>query len=183
VVGAPTPPTANVVVSPSGGSGIGQDVFFNASASKPAVGRTIVSYSWNFGDGESGSGVTTSHRYSATGSFSVVLTVTDDAGATAQATATVTVAAGLPTVTLTFLPASPKVNVPVFFNASGSTAATGATIVSYTFNWGDGGVTETSNVGTQSHSYASPGDVVVTVLVTDSVGRSASKQVTVTVVP
>jgi PKD repeat protein len=182
-IGAPTPPTANVVVSPSGSTGVGQDVFFNASASKPAVGRTIVSYSWNFGDGESGSGVTTSHRYSATGSFSVVLTVTDDAGATAQATASVTVASGLPTVTLTFLPASPHVGQSVFFNASGSTAATGATIVSYAFNWGDGGVVETSNVGTQTHTYGGAGDVVVTVVVTDSVGRSASKQVTLTVVP
>lgn len=182
-VGAPTPPTAGIVVSPTGASGVGQDVFFNASASKPAVGRTIVSYSWNFGDGESGSGATTSHRYSATGTYSVVVTVTDDAGATAQATTTVSVTAGLPTVSLTFLPAAPKVNQPVFFDASGSTAVSGSTIASYTFNWGEGGVTETSNVGTQSHAYGSTGTFVVTLVVTDSVGRSATKQVSVTVVP
>jgi PKD repeat protein len=183
-IGAPTPPTASFVVSPTGSSGVGQDVFFNASTSRPAVGRTIVSYSWNFGDGSTGSGVTTSHRFSATGTYNVVLTVTDDAGASAQAApATVTVISGAPIASLTFLPATPKVNQPVAFDASTSTAATGSSIVSYTFNWGDGGVNETSTVGTQTHAYGSAGNYVATVVVTDSLGRTSTKQVSVPVVP
>ena len=45
----------------------------------------------DFGDGTSGSGVETTHRYSAAGSFAVVLVVTDDQGATGATTRTVTV--------------------------------------------------------------------------------------------
>ncbi len=50
---------------------------FNGSKSSDDSG--IVSYSWNFGDGASGSGAsaTTSHTYSADGTYTVILTVTD----------------------------------------------------------------------------------------------------------
>jgi PKD repeat protein len=48
---------------------------FNAIAS---VGGT--SYSWDFGDGNVGSGIATSHVYSANGTYQVVLTVTSSCG-------------------------------------------------------------------------------------------------------
>jgi PKD repeat protein len=43
---------------------------------------TIVNYTWDFGDGKTGTGPTISHSYDAGGIYSVVLTVTDDGGAT-----------------------------------------------------------------------------------------------------
>jgi chitodextrinase len=59
----------------------GDNVFFNATAAKPAAGRRIVSYRWVFGDGTTGnSGPTTSHVYTNAGTYRVTLTVTDDAG-------------------------------------------------------------------------------------------------------
>jgi PKD repeat protein len=55
----------------------GQPVSFDGSASNDPDG-TIVSYSWNFGDGSAaGSGATTSHVYAASGTYNVTLTVTD----------------------------------------------------------------------------------------------------------
>nr|WP_245788319.1 PKD domain-containing protein [Amycolatopsis marina] len=58
---------------------------FDASRSTDPDGD-LASYSWNFGDGGSGSGVTTSHRYPARGgNFTAELTVTDRAGHTATA--------------------------------------------------------------------------------------------------
>ncbi len=42
----------------------------------------IVSYSWNFGDETTGSGVTTSHTYATAGTYTVTLTVEDNLGAT-----------------------------------------------------------------------------------------------------
>ncbi len=58
-----------------------QPVFFNASGSRPAVGRTITSYAWDFGDGSpAGSGIQVSHTYAVIGVYTVTLTVTDDAG-------------------------------------------------------------------------------------------------------
>ena len=62
---------------------------FNGSASSDADG-TISSYAWNFGDGTTGTGVTTSKVYSSGGTRNVTLTVTDDKGATGTVTKPVT---------------------------------------------------------------------------------------------
>ena len=65
-------------------------VSFDASASADPNGQ-IISYAWEFGDGQKGSGKTTSHTYSKAGSFKAKLTVTDDSGATALAERTIAV--------------------------------------------------------------------------------------------
>lgn len=69
-----------------------QIVFFNASASKAAPGRTLVSFEWNFGDGKFGTGQLESHQFEIAGTYKVTLTVTDDVGASGQTTQEVTVA-------------------------------------------------------------------------------------------
>ncbi|MFV1964644.1 MAG: PKD domain-containing protein [Pirellulaceae bacterium] len=49
---------------------------------------TIVSYDWNFGDGNLGAGVSPDHTYATAGLYTVSLTVTDDAGASHTASTT-----------------------------------------------------------------------------------------------
>lgn len=182
-VSAATPPSGvSITVSPSGGATVSQDLFFTAQA-VAAPGRTIARYDWNFGDGESSSGSTTTHRYRVTGSFVVSLVVTDDVGAEGRASTTITVGTGTPTGALAFLPSAPRVGQAVSFNASGITPAVGATIVSYLFNYGDGEPAETGTVPFQSHVYARAGSFIATVTATDSLGRTITVAATVPVVP
>lgn len=58
----------------------GETVTFDGSGSSDPDG-TIVSYEWDFCDGATGSGETTTHVYASTGTYTVTLTVTDDYGA------------------------------------------------------------------------------------------------------
>ena len=61
----------------------GLPVSFDASSSSDLDG-TIESYEWDFGDGQSGTGVSPSHAYFQAGKYTVRLTVTDDDGAASQ---------------------------------------------------------------------------------------------------
>jgi chitodextrinase len=84
-VGAGVSPTAVITFSPQDPLP-GTTVQFNGLASRPAPGRRIVSYTWDFGDGTTGTGVQTSHLYPSIGNFTVTLVVRDDVGRTAVAT-------------------------------------------------------------------------------------------------
>jgi PKD repeat protein len=81
-------PTAAFDFSPSDPL-INQPVNFNAAASKAQPGRSISSYAWDFGDGTFGSGAITSHSYSLSRGYKVLLTVTDDTGKTSTVSQTV----------------------------------------------------------------------------------------------
>lgn len=87
------PPTAVFVFSPTSPK-VSDTVNFNASGSSDSDGY-IVSYTWDFGDGSSGTGAVISHKYAAAGGYKVTLVVTDDKGATGVTSQTVTVTAGL----------------------------------------------------------------------------------------
>jgi PKD repeat protein len=68
------------------------DCAFDGSGSTDPDG-SVVSYAWDFGDGQSSTEQAPEHSYAAAGEYAVALTVTDDRGATHRATSTVTVAA------------------------------------------------------------------------------------------
>jgi PKD repeat protein len=91
-VGAGINPTAGFVFSPASPR-IGQTIAFNGSSSRPAAGRTIVGYTWDFGDGTGprAGGATINYAYGAPGTYNVTLLVTDDTGKTAVVTQGVTV--------------------------------------------------------------------------------------------
>ena len=90
-VDAATLPDAVIDVSPST-IRVGQTAFFSALQSTAAPGRTLVRYSWNFGDGTpAGSGPTTTHVYTAANTYTVTLTVSDDLGAQKSTTVTVVI--------------------------------------------------------------------------------------------
>jgi PKD repeat protein len=88
------PPLADFTFSPEA-PGAGVPITFDARASRPAPGRQIVRYEWDFnGDGifeVSSTSPTIQHTFTETGEFRVTLKVVDDQGVSATITKTIQV--------------------------------------------------------------------------------------------
>jgi PKD repeat protein len=169
------PPQASFTFTP-GNPVTGQSVSFDASASTDPDGQ-ITSYSWDFGDGSSGSGESVTHSYQASGSYTVNLTVTDNNGTSDVESKTIGVetANQPPVASFIFSPGQPSVDQIISFDASGSEDPDGR-ITSYSWDFGDG---EGGSGMKINHSYRNPGDIEVTLTVTDN--ESASSPITKTV--
>jgi PKD repeat protein len=156
----------------------GEVIYFNASASYDPDG-SIVSYRWDFGDGNTTVMTTPiiTHAYADNGTYTVTLTVTDDDGETASTNATKTVLNRPPVAIFTESATTVYTGEPINFNASSSYDPDG-TIVSYWWNFGDG--TNATGI-TTTHSYANDGNYTVTLTVTDDDGATNSSTSTKTV--
>jgi PKD repeat protein len=150
-----------------------ETVTFDASGSYDPDGY-IVDYSWDFGDGNTATGVTVSHSYPASGTYTVTLTVTDDDGATDTTTTTKTVRNKPPVAIFTESTENVYVNEKITFNAAGSYDPDG-TIVNYLWDFGDG---NTATGVTVFHAYADNGSYSVTLTVTDNDGATDSAHAT-----
>jgi PKD repeat protein len=150
----------------------GQSVRFSFTST---LGIPPFSYSWIFGDGGNGTGKNPTHIYASEGSFRATLRVVDGAGVsgswhitikvnnrpTVSARASTTLGVGVQTLQVTF--------------AAVGVGGTPGYI--YYWQFGDGG---SSNEQSPIHTY-STGTYNARVVVTDSVGVSASWTTTVTV--
>jgi len=150
-------------------------ITFNASLSKANSGK-IVNYTWDFGDGN----VTTTtdpiivHIYDLFGNYSVTLTVLNSEGLASNQTHELTVIGCPPTANFEWEPLYPLANQTVTFDASNSTP-NGGIIVSYHWDYGDGSFPEHYlYTPTATHVYASYGEYVVTLTVTDNEGQNTT---------
>ncbi len=147
-----------------------ESINFDASGSYDPDG-SIVSYSWDFGDGTTATGVTVSNAYIHAGSYTMTLTVTDNRGATNTASVVKTVLAEpvpnqKPVASFTESDEIVYINDVISFNAADSYDPDG-TIVLYHWNFGDG-ITGTGL--SVNHSYSESGMYIVTLTVTDDDG-------------
>ncbi|MBW2562581.1 MAG: PKD domain-containing protein [Deltaproteobacteria bacterium] len=130
-----------------------REVKFDASDSHDPDGE-IIKYLWNFGDGETGKGISALHTFRNPGRYTVRLTIIDN-----SKTSTSRVSDEM-TVTVNHLPIADagrdRVGMPgqVFvFDGSASVDPDGK-IIKYVWDFGDG----TTQNGTKvSHSYSNPG--------------------------
>ena len=83
------PPIASFTATPDSGAAPLQ-VSLDAAASADHEGP-IATYTWDFGDGNTASGVTASHTFNSDGQFTVTLTVTDQDGLTASSSSLIKV--------------------------------------------------------------------------------------------
>lgn len=151
------------------------DATFDASTSTDSDG-TITSYSWDFGDGSTGSGKTPAHSYAVKGTYQVALTVTDNSGGTNTVTKPVTVSKANVAPTAAFVLSSTPGNLTVSFDATGSSDSDG-TLTGYAWNYGDG---TTDTGATPTHTFTTGGSHTVTLTVTDDGGLTATKSNTFT---
>ncbi len=102
----------------------GEAVSFNGSASSDPDG-TIGAYGWNFGDGATGAGATTSHAFARPGTYTVFLGIIDSAGHTASISHAVTVTEAVITKVAVKHKTAKGASIVVTVNAPGRVSAGG----------------------------------------------------------
>ncbi|MEJ8473672.1 PKD domain-containing protein [Roseibium algae] len=157
------PPVADA--GPDQAVALAEVVEFDGSASNDPDGK-IISYLWDFGDGTTATGETTTYAYAAPGTFEVRLTITDDSGTRSQTA---------------FDMASIRVNAPPVANAGPDQVVTASAvqfdgsassdtddqIERFEWDFGDG---STGRGAAPNHVYARPGTYPVRLTVTDASG-------------
>jgi PKD repeat protein len=156
------PPVPAIVVNPGGpytGILLQPIALTSSGTTNPALRQ--LSYTWDYGDGNTGTGPAPSHIYSKAGVYTVSLSVSDGASQSGSATTQATVTAPA-TEAITASAGGPYQNIPgqtIVFDASASADNFGNTL-SYSWNFGDG----STGTGVQaSHSYSAPGTYTATV--------------------
>ncbi len=156
---------------------VNNTVRFDGSASFSTEG-SVVTYNWDFGNGEKVSGVSAEHTFSAVGKYPVKLVITDDAGLTSRLTKTVTVYTEEPVACFKYSPDRAKAKEIVYFDASESFNANGK-IVNYKWDFGDGSLEEGVIA---KHAFATSGEYYTTLTITDKTGKVKSEKRLITVI-
>jgi large repetitive protein len=169
------PTIARFTFSPTNPT-INQDVSFNGSSSTVSNGT----FAWDFGDGQTGAGVTAMHQYPRPGTFTVTLSVISDTRATSTSSRTITVSATLPptTANFTFSPVNPAINQDVVFATVAQGPGGNVPGASFLWDFGDGG---TGNGPSVTHRYARGGTFTVSLRVNTDTGLSATTSRPITV--
>jgi PKD repeat protein len=126
---------------------------------------TIISWSWDFGDGSSSSLQNTSHKYADDGVYTVTLNVTDDDGAFGTKSLSISVSNVPPVANFSYLPADPYTSDTIQF--TDTSVDSDGVIISWLWSFGDG---STSIQQHASHKYSDDGEYIVILTVTDDDG-------------
>lgn len=158
----PQPPHAAFDYSPKPYPKVDETVTFDASASTPN-GGTIISYFWDFGDGEYAYGKIVTHKFTAPGDYVVTLNVTDSEGLWDIETKIITVVQPHgPTASLSATPTIINEGETVHFDASASQPGWNGThtmpITEYRWDFdGDGVIDEVTSDPIIDHIYYTAG--------------------------
>jgi len=160
-------PTAPEVLSTSGPDELqtGESGTFEASVNED-VDEDGLSYTWNFGDGSTGSGLLASHSYSSAGEYQVVFTAQNDGG-TARDTMMVNVVRPPQPARITTINANPN-PADEGESVSFSSNVRGDSPLSYEWDFGDG---NTATGQSASHTFEEPGQYTVSLTASNDVGQ------------
>jgi PKD repeat protein len=131
-------------------------------------------YSWDFGDGTSGSDLQNpSHSYLAVGNYTAVLTVTDSTGATGTGSVDVDI-----TDPLTVTPSASLTEGPAPLTVNFSSAVSGG-LPPYTYDWDFADGSQHSTSPADQHTMITAGVYDVALTVSDSCGHSVTETVSI----
>jgi len=161
-------PVANFTGSPVSGCLPLNVTFTNSST--PTVGTSLASYYWTFGDGGtaalSAPLFTTSHTYTAVGTYSVSLNITDNVGCKDTIVRSAYISVFQPVASFVASTLFPCINAPVSF----TNTSTGG-VVSSVWDFGDG---NSSTAMSPVHYYAATGTYSIRLTVTDANGCTST---------
>jgi hypothetical protein len=180
-------PVVSITASPSNPTAGSTTTFTISAQPGTASSASIQNLTVSFGDGNSrnlgatqGSGIQVQHVYQNSGSYQATASATDTNGSVGTGSTVIFVGGATANFTSAQVGSAPT--AVVTFNASSSTSS-GGTITTYTWNFGDpaSGGNNTGAGVVASHTYATAGSYTVTLTITDSAGRTATTQRTITV--
>ncbi len=129
----------------------------NFTSNSTSSSGTVSAFSWNFGDGGTSSLQNPSHTYSTNGTYSVCLSITTTTGCTSTYCDTVSVSCLASPCLAAFSWGFGPNGCPSVAFKDMSTSTAGS-IISWAWDFGDGGSAATQNPG---HTYSSNGSFVV----------------------
>ncbi|MCB0177045.1 MAG: PKD domain-containing protein [Anaerolineae bacterium] len=176
---ANTPPQPAIQANPTTIQ-VGDTVNFDASGTQAS--SPIVSYDWDFGDGDTGSGQLTNHTYTQEGDYTVTLNVTDQNNLSGSTTAAITVNPLTQPDPLTANitgPAGGEVGEQLTFDGQSSTSAAPLTTIQWDF--GDGATAGGNLV--VNHTYKQPGDYTVQLTLENDINQNDTTSWSVTIDP
>ena len=176
-----SPPVADASAGEPYQGFVDEELTFDGSLSFDSDG-SIVSWSWNFGDGNIANGEITTHAYSSIRTYLVTLIVSDNQGATDKYITTATI------IQPNRPPSSPDIYGPEIsiMGTKYSYAALSKDLdgdnIKYVFDWGDGNTDESEFLSLQQsyavsfiHSWSSAGNYTIIVTVSDNQTTSSSQ--------
>jgi PKD domain/Inosine-uridine preferring nucleoside hydrolase len=156
---------------------IDERLIFDGSESSSSEG-SILAFDWDFGDGRKASGKSVKHSYRKEGCYEVLLIATDDQGLISKTSKKITVYTESPIAIFNFTPDRSRRGDTIVFDASASFDPNGS-FLKYDWDFGDG----SSGSGAEiKHAYSRAGEYIVSLIVTDSEGKSKKESRLLTVI-
>jgi PKD repeat protein len=181
---APPPAANNPPMANAGGPYSGEAgstlIQFDGSGSSDPDGDTI-SFAWDFGDGNTGTGMMPTHTYTVSGNFDVRLVVNDGQAVSDPSLTSAAISAPAVNIAPVADPGGPYAAEPgqaISFDGSASADPNGDPLT-YRWDFGDG---STGTGVTPAHAYAAAGGYEVRLVVSDGALDSAAAVTTVEVV-
>ncbi len=156
--------------------------FYGSTSYDTVSDLPLLTYEWDFGDGNTAAGISVSHAYADEGTVTVKLTVTDDDGAKDVITTIFVVENANPIASIDSVTYENTEVLPgETISFSGSHTDPGS-YDTHTYSWsfGDGSTASGTSV---THSFSSDGTYTVTLTVTDNDGGVGTATYSLTVEP